>query len=476
MCKLHILMIPYPVQGHVIPLMQLAQSLAKYGFKITFVNTESTHKSILTSLSGKNSLHDQIHLISVLDESESGEDKNVPGKLSEAIFKIMPGKIEKLIQQTNESEDERITCIIADQSLGWALELADKMGIKRAAFITAAAANLILGFNIPKLIDDGLIDNDGTPTIKDHTFQFEPTMPIMNTSNLLWTSMGNSTMQKIIFNMLVHNNKSVKSAEWLICNSTYDLEPGAFKLAPEIMPIGPLLSINSLESSTLPLEAEPRISSKESPNSLAGSFWPEDSTCLNWLDQQPLCSVVYVAFGSFTIFNETQFQELALGLELSNKPFLWVVRTNTLDAKTDIFLKKIVDKIGRQKGKIVSWAPQQKVLSHSSIGCFVSHCGWNSTIEAISNGVPILCWPYFADQFMNQSYICDIWKVGLGLKKGENGIISCGEIKDKVEQLLGNDVFKKRALQIKEMNMSSVKEGGKSHQNLINFIEWIKSS
>lgn len=143
-------------------------------------------------------------------------------------------------------------------------------------------------------------------------FQFEPTMPIMNSSNLVWTSMGNLTMQKLIFDMMVHNNKAMKSADWLICNSTYDLEPGAFKLAPEIVPIGPLLFSNCLELSTLPPEAEPSISSKESPNSQAGSFLPEDFTCLNWLDQQPLCSVVYVAFGSTTIFNEAQFQELAL--------------------------------------------------------------------------------------------------------------------------------------------------------------------
>ncbi|KAF3635578.1 hypothetical protein FXO38_24563 [Capsicum annuum] len=160
MGKLHILMIPYPVQGHVIPFMQLAQSLAKYGFKITFAISESSHMCILNSLSGKNSLHDQIHLISVLDESESG-DKNVPGSIFEAIFKVMPRKIEKLIQENNTSEVDQISCVIADLCFGWAMELAEKMRIKRATFITAAAANLLLGFNIPELIDDGIIDNDG---------------------------------------------------------------------------------------------------------------------------------------------------------------------------------------------------------------------------------------------------------------------------------------------------------------------------
>ncbi|KAK6928108.1 hypothetical protein RJ641_006699, partial [Dillenia turbinata] len=105
--------------------------------------------------------------------------------------------------------------------------------------------------------------------------------------------------------------------DWLICNSSYDFEPAALSLAPKILPIGPRLASNPLGNPS-------------------GYFWPEDSTCLKWLDQQPPSSLIYVAFGSFTVFNSTQFQELALGLELSNGPILWVLSSVEKNAEHDV--------------------------------------------------------------------------------------------------------------------------------------------
>ncbi|CAI9763275.1 unnamed protein product [Fraxinus pennsylvanica] len=447
----HVLMIPYPVQGHVIPLMELAQCLANENIKISFVNTESTHNLIINSLSGRDVLGDRIYLVSIPDGLES-DDRNVPGKLTEAVYKVTPRKIVELIQEMNISEDEKITCVIADQSLGWAQEVAKNMGIRRAAFLPAAAASLVLGFRIPKLIDDGIIDNEGTPK-QNQKFQFAPAMPIMSTLDFVWTRFQNLTMRKLIFDLMIQNNEAVKSADWLICNSTYDLEPGAFTLAPEIVPIGPLLASTRLGNS-------------------AGHFWREDSDCLKWLDQQPPFSVIYVAFGSFTVFNKLQFHELALALELTNKPFLWVIRPDYTNGATEAFPEGFLDRVSTQ-GKMIGWAPQQKVLSHPSTACFLSHCGWNSTIESVSNGVPIICWPYFADQFINQSYICDIWKVGLQFEQDASGIITCEEIKNKIHQLLGDNTFKERALHLKELMMSSLR-GGKPSKNLNDFVEWIK--
>ncbi|KAK9107262.1 hypothetical protein Syun_023273 [Stephania yunnanensis] len=95
------------------------------------------------------------------------------------------------------------------------------------------------------------------------------------------------------------------------------------------------------------------------------------------------------------------------------------------------------------RGQIVGWAPQRDVLAHPSVSCFLSHYGWNSTIEGLSMGIPFLCWPYFADQFLNESYICVVSKVGLKLKATENGLISRYEIKTKVAMLLGDEQIKR---------------------------------
>ena len=285
--------------------------------------------------------------------------------------------------------------------------------------------------------------------------QLAPTMPAMDTANFVWACLGDFTTQKIIFDLMVKTNEAAKMADRIISNSAYDLEPGAFSFAPNILPIGPLLASNWLGDQL-------------------GYFWPEDSTCLKWLDQQPPKSVVYVAFGSFTVFDKTQFQELAQGLELSSGSFLWVVRPDITTETNDAYPEGFQERVAT-RGRMVGWAPQQKVLSHPSISCFLSHCGWNSTMEGVSNGVPFLCWPYFADQFLNETYICDVWKVGLKFDKNKCGIITREEIKNKVETVISDEKIKARAAELKRLAMQNVGEAGYSSENFKNFIEWIKS-
>nr|GFA97174.1 putative UDP-glucuronosyl/UDP-glucosyltransferase [Tanacetum cinerariifolium] len=144
-------------------------------------------------------------------------------------------------------------------------------------------------------------------------------MPSMNPAHFLWAGVGDSATNNIIFNIVVLESKeSAEMAGRIICNSTMELDPGAFALFPNILPIGPLLATNSHKKQV-------------------GHFWNEDSTCLTWLDQQPVSSVIYVAFGSFTIFNQTQFEELALGLELTNRSFLWVTRPSGSGSKDHVY-------------------------------------------------------------------------------------------------------------------------------------------
>ena len=194
---------------------------------------------------------------------------------------------------------------------------------------------------------------------------------------------------------------------------------------------------------------------------------------MKWLDQQATKSVIYVAFGSTTTFDQAQFQEFAMALELCNRPFIWVVRPGFVEKPTEAYPEGFEERVGG-RGLVISWAPQQKVLEHSSIACFVTHCGWNSTMESLINGVPLLCWPFVSEQVHNHNYICNVWMVGLGFNRDEGGLIARQEIQNKLEELLGNEKYRENALDLKEKLRNSIKQGGCSYSNFISFVEWLK--
>ncbi|KAM0929471.1 hypothetical protein ACQ4PT_001546 [Festuca glaucescens] len=268
-------------------------------------------------------------------------------------------------------------------------------------------------------------------------------MPPIEATEIPWTSMGSSPDRiKVIIKNVLKTNPAVSQAATIICNTFEEIESEALDLVPNSLPVGPL-------------EAPPASSS-----SAARQFWPEDMTCLAWLDAQARNSVIYMAFGSITVFNATRFQELADGLELTGRPFLWAVRPNFTDGVVgegwlDAFKRRV-----EGKGLVVGWAPQERVLSHPSVACFVSHCGWNSTMEGLRNGMPFLCWPYFADQFCNQSYVCNVWGTGIKLCADEHEVVTKEEIKGKVEQLLGDAEIKMRAAMWKDKACARIAEGG----------------
>ncbi|KAJ9540651.1 hypothetical protein OSB04_027157 [Centaurea solstitialis] len=451
----HVIAIPYPAQGHVIPLLEFAQRLVKQGIKITFINTEVTHKLVASNWLEKDGFSDLMQMVSLPDGLELWEDRNDLAKQTEAIFQTMPAKLEQLINTINKEDDRKITCVIADVSMGWALPVAEKMGIRRASFWPASVVTLASILSFQTLIDDGIINHNGVP-INGNIFQLSPTMPPIKPANLSWACIGDSDTTKTVFLAIVEAAKAVLRNERILCNSSHHLESATFSLFPQVLPIGPLLASNRLAKQ-------------------AGHFWPEDYTCLTWLDDQPACSVIYIAFGSFTILDQAQFEELALGLEQTNRPFLWVVRPGITKETTVSYPEGFMDRIGN-RGRIVSWAPQQKVLSHPSVACFMSHCGWNSTLEGVNNGVPFMCWPYFADQFQNETYICDIWENGLALEKNIGGIITGEEIKSKVNKVLSDTRFKDNAVALKKKAVSSIRKGGSSEKNLSEFIEWIKEN
>ncbi|MED6153990.1 hypothetical protein PIB30_107650, partial [Stylosanthes scabra] len=171
----------------------------------------------------------------------------------------------------------------------------------------------------------------------------------MDIKVIWWLNMLDPLVEKRMFKYLQQSLKDPDVTEWWLCNSTYELEPQAFSFVPKLLPIGPLLRIHHNNNAT---------------SRSLGQFWEEDLSCMSWLDQQPHGSVLYVAFGSTTTFDQKQLIELAFGLELTDRPFLWVMRQDIGGNKVSL-----PNEFKGDKGKIVGWAPQQKVLSHPAIAC-----------------------------------------------------------------------------------------------------------
>ena len=156
------LVLPLPFQGHVNPLMNFSLKLARHGFKVSFVNTEFNHKRIMSSLlDSNNPTGSALNFVTIPDGLEPEDDRKDVEKVFLAMSYTMPALLEKLIKDIAYDGKHRISCIVADMSMGWALEVARKLGIRSAIFYPAAAAMFALQFNIPRLINEGIIGSEG---------------------------------------------------------------------------------------------------------------------------------------------------------------------------------------------------------------------------------------------------------------------------------------------------------------------------
>ncbi|KAJ6960841.1 UDP-glycosyltransferase 88A1 [Populus alba] len=208
--------------------------------------------------------------------------------------------------------------------------------------------------------------------------------------------------------------------------------------------------------------------------------------CITWLDSQPSQSVVFLCFGSLGLLTKEQLREIAIGLEKSGQRFLWVVRNppaNDLsvaikaqgDPDLDSLLPDGFLERTKERGLVVKlWAPQVKILNHSSIGGFVTHCGWNSTLEAVCAGVPMVAWPLYAEQRLNRVVLVEEMKLALSMNESEDGFVRADEVEKKVRGLMESEegeLIRERAIAMKNAAKAAMDEGGSSYTAFSKLIE-----
>ncbi|KAG2716041.1 hypothetical protein I3843_03G108900 [Carya illinoinensis] len=387
-----IILVPYPAQGHVTPMLKLASAFHNCGFDTIMITPEYIHHQIVSRLIESK---DQTLSMPIPD----GLDKATPRDffaIEMAMENNMPVHLEAMVRKLDE--DGGIVCMVVDLLASWAIEVANRCSVPAAGFWPAMLATYRLIATIPDLVRKSLISDAGIPQ-RLGTICL-PDQPMLSTEDVPWL-VGSLAARKARFKFWTRTLDRSKTLRWLLVNSFPDeyidgkqtqlVENSQDHHAPLVFPIGPL--------------------SKHAVSKNISSFWEEDKSCLDWLDKQKPDSVVYVSFGSWVSpIGEGKVNNLALALEESGRPFIWVLGCAWREGLPVGYLQRVA-----MQGKVVSWAPQMEVLQHQAVGCYLTHCGWNSTMEAIQCQQRLLCHPVAGDQFINCIYNVEVWGIGVKL-------------------------------------------------------------
>ncbi|XP_062085070.1 UDP-glucose iridoid glucosyltransferase-like isoform X2 [Humulus lupulus] len=414
-----VVLVPCPYQGHINPMLQLGTVLHSFGFSITVVHT------IFNSPDPKN----HPHFIFVPISHGLSDQDIAYGQIVDNIVEMnynckenFRHFLEKLVM--NEAHGEKIRCIISDELMFYAEAVAVDLNLPSIILRTTSAATsyarcaLVRFITQSSVLFEGSDSHDLVPELHPLRFKdlpFSLSKDFGKFAELMGTVYGKRSSSAIIWN----TSK---------CLEELTLEKIQQQSHVPIFPIGPLHMIV--------------------PFNISSSLITEDRTCISWLDKQPHRSVIYVSSsGSIAALTEKEVAEIAWGLANSNQSFLWVVRPGSVCGSDWIELlpKGFQDSVG-DKGCIVRWASQREVLAHPAVGGFWSHCGWNSTLESIGEGVPMLCKPSFGDQRVNARYVSYVWRVGLELEELERG-----EIERAVRRLILENEGNEMRERVKEM-------------------------
>ncbi|KAE9621794.1 hypothetical protein Lal_00032590 [Lupinus albus] len=474
--QLHFVMFPLMSPGHMIPMMDLATILTQHNMIVTVFTTQHNASRFSQTFTHASQSGLQLRLLQLPFPSkdvgfpEGCENFDMLPSMSmglsffEASNTILHVPAEKVF----EGLTPKPNCIISDVSFPYTANIATKFNIPRISFYGTSCFCLLWQMNviISNVLESITSDSEYfvIPDIPDRIEITKAMMPGPMTEN--W----NDFVGKMVAAEMVSYGVVMNSFEELELAYVKD-----FKKAKndKLWCVGPVS-----------LRNKGHLDKALRGNNMASI---DEDYCMKWLEMQKASDVIYVCLGSICNLTSLQFIEIGLALEESKRPFIWVIRERNQSEE----LNKWIVESGfqeRTKGKsllIKGWAPQVLILSHPSIGGFLTHCGWNSTLEAICAGVPMLTWPLFGDQFFNERFIVQILRVGVSV--GVESPVNWGEEETKgvlvkkenvqraIKKLMDDEneseERRKRARVVAEMAKIAVEKEGSSYQNVTLLIQ-----
>ncbi|XP_076934640.1 7-deoxyloganetin glucosyltransferase-like [Bidens hawaiensis] len=471
--KPHVVCMPFPAQGHLNPMINLAKILHSKGCIITFVNTEFSHQRLLKSL-GSDALNGlpSFHFETIPDGLPPPENPNASQHHTATViksleengldpFKSVLAKVSALYSP--------VTCVLTDYLMSFTLSATEELGIPAIFFWTAGAGSILCYLEYPNLIQKGLMPLKDQSYLAngylDKVVDFIPIMPGIRLKDFPpFVRMVHPGDEFMVGYSDLATQRAMKASA-IIFNTFDELEGEILdtlsKLYPSGYGIGPLHLLQS------------KIADK-SLDSIKSNLRVEEPECLKWLDDKEPLSVIYVNFGSVLVMTPQQLVEFCWGLAKSNYSFLWIIRPDLVIGDSAVLSPEFLEQTSN-RGMFASWCPQEQVLSHPSIGGFLTHSGWNSTIESISYGVPMICWPFFADQQPNCWWSCNKWKIAMEIDSD----VKSDEVSKLVIELMNGEKGKemrKNAIDFKnKAEEACTFPSGSSVVNLEKVIQLIKT-
>lgn len=479
--QLHVIFLPYMAPGHMMPMVDIARLFAAHGVRATIITTPMNAQRFKTTIdrdiqAGRHIALEILPFVPVPGLPEGCEnlsDTPTPEmtmRLFGAINLLQP-RIENLLRATHPD------CIFSDVLFHWTVDIAIELGIPRLAFSGSGFFNLSVALAVELYRPHDKVNSESEPFVV-HSL---PDKVSLTRSQLPDIVKKETEFSEMFVKLKLAERKSYG----MVVNSFGVLESAYADyyrktLGIKAWSIGPVSIFNQEEAD----KAERGDTATINRDSY-----------LHWLDSKAQNSVLYVCFGSLTRFTKTQLAEIAGALEGTHCSFIWVVprvlKTNHKDEEEEWWLPEGFVERTEESGKgmvVKGWAPQVLILEHPAIGGFLTHCGWNSILEGVTMGVPMVTWPTIADQFYNEKLVTQVLKFGVPVGNEywkvwateETPVIGREKISRAVNMVMngGNVIsaeeMRSVAKRLSESAKKAVEDGGSSYNDLYTLIQDIK--